>query len=146
MRAKYSPLVQYDKITHHERYPPPTQKLLIDLPIILHIKRLYKHVYITGNKLSKRDKLGLHTKVEHLVLECLLASLSAALLSKQEKLPHIKLIRRNTEALKHLVRMEQDLAIIKDSTYLAQIHLLEDISMMATGWQRSLPSTQNPLV
>lgn len=99
------------------------------------------HIYNTGTGLSKRNKLGIHTIVEKLTLECLLLAIDAVLRPPQEKIALVQTIRRNTETLKHLIRTEQELGIIKESTYLYQTTMLENISMMATGWYKSL--TQN---
>lgn len=110
------------------------------MPIILHIKRLYKHIYQTSNSLDKRNKLGIYKSIENLTLETLLFSINAALKNQNEKINDIQNIRRNIEALKHIIRLAHEISIIKDSTYLAQAHLLQDISMMATGWYKS---TQN---
>lgn len=70
----------------------------------------------------------------------MLFSINAALKTPKDKVTDIQNIRRNTECLKHLIRTAYELKIIKDSTYLAEAHLLQDISMMATGWYKS---TQN---
>ena len=40
--------------------------------------------------------------------------------------------------LKHLIRLEHELKIIPEKTYLAISHLSEDISMMANGWLKSI--------
>lgn len=68
-------------------------------------------------------------------------SVDALLLPPQEKVSLVQNIRRNTEVLKHLIRTEQEIGVIKESTYLYQVKVLESISMMATGWYKSL--TQN---
>lgn len=68
-------------------------------------------------------------------------AVDATLRPPQEKIPFVQTIRRNSEVLKHLIRTEQELKLITEKTYLYQIKLLESISMMATGWYKSL--TQN---
>lgn len=121
--------------------PPPPQKKTISLPIVIHVKQLYLHVYNTGTTLSKRNKFGIHSQIERITLECLMLAIDALLRPSHEKIPLVQTIRRNTEVLKHLVRTEQEIGAIKESTYLHQIKILENISMMATGWHKSL--TQN---
>jgi hypothetical protein len=55
--------------------------------------------------------------------------------------------RRDIEVLKHLIRLEYELNIIKEKSYIAMSHMLENISMMTTGWIKSMgtPATQKPL-
>ncbi len=53
-------------------------------------------------------------------------------------MPLVQNIRRNSEVLKHLIRTEMEINIITEKTYLHQTKILENISMMATGWYKSL--------
>ena len=131
---------RYGRIGRYE-YPPP-KKTVIELPIILHIKQVYKLLYQIGTKLPKHDKLGLHHELEILTVEILEIGLEAVLRPRSEKHAVLYSLRRKIEALKHLVRIEQELSILSEKQYLALASLLTDISMMATGWQKSL--TQNP--
>ena len=124
---------------------PPRTNTTIELPIIVHIKRLYKILYQIGNKIPKRDKLGIHQSIENKCLFILSVCIDAALRPKNEKVVLLSQARRDIETLKHLVRMEHELGIIKEKTYLNISSLLQDISMMATGWQKSL-QTQKPLL
>jgi hypothetical protein len=93
--------------------------------------------------MSKRDKLGIHKVIEEKCLKILSGTIDSALLPKYEKVQILTETRRDIEILKHLIRLEHELCIIKEKTYFELSHLLVDISMMATGWQKSI-QTQNP--
>jgi hypothetical protein len=95
--------------------------------------------------MPKRDKLGIHRIVEEKSLKILSKSIDTALRSKIEKVQLLSELRREIETLKHIIRIENELGIIKEKIYLELSHLLVDISMMATGWQKSL-QTQKPLI
>ena len=92
--------------------------------------------------MSKRDKLGLHKIIEEKCLILLSNSIESALSPKNNKTELIGNLRRDIETLKHLIRLENELGIIKEKTYLSLSHLLQDISMMATGWHK-FSQTQN---
>ncbi len=101
-------------------------------------------IYVSGNKLSKRDKLGIHNKAENLALTILTQTIDSALRPRHEKILLLQIIRRDIETLKHLIRMEHELKIIPEKTYLSIAHLLTDISMMANGWLKSLTEKSAP--
>lgn len=115
--------------------PPPQ---IINLTIVLHIKRLYIHIYNVGSQLSKRNKLGIHKEIETRSIQCLTLAIDAALRSRPDKVSILQELRRNTELLKHLIRTEYELKIIRESTYLNQTQMLVNISMMATAWYKSV--------
>lgn len=93
--------------------------------------------------MPKRDKLGIHRVIEEKSLKILSQSIDTALRIKVEKIQLLFELRREIETLKHLIRLENELGIIQEKTYLNISKILVDISMMATGWQKSL-QTQNP--
>jgi len=92
--------------------------------------------------MPKRDKLGLHKTIEEKCIIILSSSIESALSSRNSKAESLGKLRKDIETLKHLVRMEYELNIIKEKTYLFLAHILQDISMMATGWHKSV-QTQN---
>ena len=93
--------------------------------------------------MPKRDKLGIHKILEEKCIIILSNAIDSALSSKNSKIELLGKLRRDIETLKHLVRLEYELDIINEKTYLNLSQLLIDISMMATGWHKSV-QTQNP--
>lgn len=98
-----------------------------------------------GTKMPKHYKLGIHRLIEEKCLAILSLTIDASLRSKQEKIPYLMTSRREIEILKHLIRMEYEIGIINEKSYILIASLLQNISMMATGWQKSL-QTQKPLM
>lgn len=94
--------------------------------------------------MPKQNKLGIHKTIEENVLRILTLSIDSALRNRQNKLETLNQSRRNTEVLKHLIRLEYELGIIKEKQYIILVNMLENISMMTTGWIKSL-EIQKPL-
>lgn len=93
--------------------------------------------------MPKRDKLGLHKTIEEKCIVILSVSIESAFSSRNSKAELLGKLRKDIETLKHLVRMEYELNIIKEKTYISLARILQDISMMVTGWHKSI-QTQNP--
>lgn len=68
--------------------------------------------------------------------------MNASLLDKTAKHIPLEHVRTLLEILKHLVRIEHELHIIDQKTYLRIEGMLIETSKMANGWLRYL--TQNP--
>jgi len=95
--------------------------------------------------MPKQHKLGIHKVIGEQALKILALLIDSALRNRQDKIQTLNQARRDTEILKHLIRMEYELEIIKEKSYIHMAHALENISMMTTGWIKSL-STQKPLL
>jgi len=98
------------------------------------VSDLYKELYRLGLKMPKRDRYGVHAKVESLCIEVLSLAIQAALVSKTEKAVYIKTLRRNVEVMKHLIRLCMELKIIETNKYWELQKQLQEISKMAAGW------------
>ena len=107
--------------------------------VILHtMKQVYASLYQTGNKLTKRDKLGIHAEIESVALLTFKDIVSASLSPKAQKQPALERTRTSLEILKHLVRIEYELKIIDQKTYLRIEGLLVETSKQANGWLKYL--------
>ncbi len=120
--------------------PPPSGIL----PIIHSIRILHKDIYCISGKLSKRDKLGIHSHVETLCLEVLSFSVESAFKSKEQKMSSLEKLRLKIEVLKHIIRTEKELGIVDDKTYIRLAEQLVEISKMTNGWIRSLTQKELP--
>ena len=107
------------------------------------MRKLYAYVYLIGNKLPKRDKLGLHSYVEKEFLKTFSFIISASLESKSEKIILLKQARIQIETLKQLIRTEYEIKIISEKIYLTIELKLQEISKMINGWLK-YSQTQNP--
>jgi len=95
---------------------------------------LHKQLYTIGQKLPKRDKLGIHALVEALCIEILALAVKGAFQSRQIKLGTLELLRVKIEVLKHLVRTEYELGVTQEQTYLRFAEQLVGISKETNGW------------
>ena len=98
---------------------------------------------MVGNKLPKRDKLGIHNYIEKEFLEAFSLLINASLEPKFEKMISVKKARLQIETLKQLFRTEYEIGIIKEKVYLSIELKLQEISKMTNGWLKYL-QTQNP--
>ena len=113
-----------------------------DISIIHSIKQVYANIYLSGNKLAKRDKLGIHAHIEKIALESMSDIVRAQFSGKSEKLATLESVRISLEVLKHLLRMEYEIKIVDEKTYIRISALLIATSKQANGWIKYL--TQNP--
>jgi hypothetical protein len=105
---------------------------------VLHIAKVYKIVYVVGNKLSKRDKLGIHTVIEEVILKTVTLSIKATFIERAKKSLYLEEVRVNIESTKILIRTEHELGIIPEKTYFILSHHLIEASKMTNGWIKSL--------
>lgn len=91
--------------------------------------------------MSKRDKLGIHAKIEALALETIRDIIGAALSPKNQKLPSLERARLSLEILKHLVRIEHELKIISEKTYISLEYRIVETSKMVNGWMKYITQT-----
>lgn len=103
-------------------------------PWFLMFRLVHKDIYIIGHTLAKRDKLGIHAIIENLCVEILALAVKGAFQSKEIKLGALKLLRVNIEVMKHLIRTEHELGVIKEPAYLRLAGQFVEISKMMNGW------------
>lgn len=120
-------------------YPPGGND---DLSIVHGIKQIYASVYRIGNKISKRDKLGIHAHIERIALETMSDIIRASLMPKHQKQEILESVRVSLEVLKHLIRTEHESGVIPEKSYMELAALLVETSKMTNGWIRYL--AQNP--
>ena len=111
--------------------PPPQE---VSVPIVHKISELYKSLYALGKKIPKRDKFGIHLKIEGVCLDCLTLSIEAALSPRSEKAQILKSLRVKIDVMKKLIRILYEIGAINFNTYISIEKLLQEISKMATGW------------
>lgn len=110
---------------------------------------MYATAYQIGTTLSKRDKLGIHSEIEKIILAVLQLTTRAcfcAKIQKEQKINYLKEIRISLEVLKQFIRTEYELHIITEKTYLMFVAVIIASSKETNNWLASLikPRTQNP--
>lgn len=84
--------------------------------------------------MPKADKLGVHSTVETLALNCFMLAVEASFMETNAKYIPLQKLRIMISILKNLVRTENELAIIDNKTYLRLSLQLIEVSKMASGW------------
>jgi len=123
--------------------PPPDAFGDFNVPVVHRIRKLYAYLYLIGNKLPKRDKLGIHNYIEKEFLKTFSFLINASLEPKSEKIILLKKARLQIETIKQLIRTEYELKIISEKIYLTVESKLQEISKMTNGWLK-YSQTQNP--
>lgn len=106
----------------------------MDLPIVHKLGTIYKAVYLTKPKLTKRDSYGIYLKIESVCLDALTLSIEAALLSRQRKTMSLEMLKIRIELLKQLVRVAHEIYVIEQKRYIALSTDLIEASKMVSGW------------
>jgi len=106
------------------------------------IKKTYQAIYLAGGKIPKRDKLGIHGNIEHIAIGTMRNILHATFAPRQKKNEILEEVRISLEVLKHLIRIEYELKIIPEKTYIEIASLLIETSKMTNGWIKYI--MQNP--
>lgn len=111
------------------------------------LRNLYKEVYISTGKVSKRDKLGIYAEIERKVLNTFSLIISAVYKNKTEKYPVLEQARIQIELTKQLIRTAYEIKSLEERNYLRFAGMLQEISKMTNGWIKYLEThntTQNP--
>lgn len=107
------------------------------------IRNLYKEVYGSTGKISKRDKLGIFAKIENSVLDSFSLCIETVYKTRAEKKPSLEKMRTEIEITKQLIRASYEMKIIDEKKYIHFAEMLQEISKMTNGWIKYL-ETQNP--
>lgn len=98
-----------------------------------------------SKQFPKSDKLGLGAEIAKIILNTHELTISATLITKENKenkIPLLQTIRGKTEVLKKLIRLLFELKIINDKKYFTLQCDLQEISKDATNWQASIFSKE----
>jgi len=106
------------------------------LPIIHRIDELYKVFYNLKKSINKADRYGICLKIEEIILEISELAIEAALTSSTDKSAPLRKLRIKIEVAKRLIRLTANLKIIIPKKYIDLETNLQEISKMATGWQK----------
>ena len=114
-----------------------------DIPLVHVVRKLYKEVYLFGAKISKRNKLGIYSKIENCLVEILSLSIDAAYKPIFAKKSVLENTRIKIETTKQIVRTANEIGVIPEKQYLAWQSSLQEMSKMTNGWLKYL-ETKNP--
>ena len=96
--------------------------------------------------LPKLHKYTLGQKIDTLFIEVIEAIAIATFLSREEKLPWVRLAIRKTDTLKILLMVLWEAKSIDNKKYLALSVKVEEIGKMLGGWSGQLAKQNSPVV
>lgn len=102
------------------------------------INELFKELYLLSKQIPKPDRFGIWSKIQNICLESVELIITASLEIKDNKLSILQSVRIKIEVLKRLIRLSNQLHIIKNKKYIELISDLQEISKMINGWIKYL--------
>ncbi len=109
-----------------------------ETPIIQKVYDFYKELYLTVEKMPKKDKYTLGEKLETTTLDLIESLIAASFIGKISKPSHLEQAATKLDLLKILVRLGKDIKAVPDSKYLFLEEKLQEIGRMLGGWIKSL--------
>lgn len=104
------------------------------LPLLQNVKDAYLLWYGYYQILPKTHRHSLGVKIDSLLVEIMEAVAIAGFLSKEEKLPWIRLAIRKTDTLKVLLMVLWETKSLDDKKYIALSLKIEEFGRMLGGW------------
>ncbi|MEK7539414.1 MAG: four helix bundle protein [Patescibacteria group bacterium] len=94
--------------------------------------------------MPKTQKYSLGNRIDNLLIESIEATVTATFLSKEEKLPWIRLAIRKTDTLKVLLMILWETKSIDDRKYVALSMKLDVAGKMLGGWSGQIAKQNSP--
>ncbi|MDP2668585.1 MAG: four helix bundle protein [bacterium] len=122
------------ELNFHKNLPiqtPPPQRLL---PLLQRLKEIYLLWYGYYTTLPKVHRHSLGQRIDNLFIEIIEFIAIASFLSKEEKLPYVKVAIRKTDTLKVLLMVLWETKSLDNKKYIALSVKIEEIGKMLGGW------------
>lgn len=108
------------------------------LPVLDKVKSAYHLWFNYYQVLPKTHRYSLGVKVDRLFIEIIEAVSTAGFLSKEEKLPWVKLAIRKTDALKIMLMIIWETKSLNDQKYIDLSLKIEEFGRDLGGWNGKL--------
>ena len=119
----------------------PPQRLL---PVLERIKQSYLLWHTYHAELPKLHRYSLGARIDTLFIEIIEAVSAAAFLSREEKLPYVRLATRKVDALKLLCMILWETKSLETRRYIALSEVLGEVGKMLGGWNGQLLKNSSP--
>ena len=106
--------------------------------IIQKVYDFYTELYLTVEKMPKKDKYALGEKVQKITLDFLELLITAGNKPKDEKYPFLELANTKLEVLKITIRLTHEVKAIPTNKHHSLEEKLQEIGRMLGGWIKSL--------
>ena len=114
------------------------------LPVLEKVKSAYLLWYGYYQILPKTHRFSLGNRVDKLFIESIEYLASASFLTKEEKLPYVKLAIRKVDTLKILLMILWETKSFDDKKYIALSIKIDEIGKMLGGWSGQLQKQNSP--
>jgi hypothetical protein len=113
------------------------------LPVLEKTKEFYKLWHNTHNTLPKSHRYSLGTKIDTLCIDLIEALSVATFLSKEEKLPFVRLSIRKLDTINVLLLILFETKSIDTKRYITLSEKTTEIGKMLGGWYGQLTKQAN---
>jgi len=114
------------------------------LPLLERIKSVYILWHEYHSTLPKIHRYSLGGKIDELYIESMEAVSAAAFLSRDEKLPYVRLATRKIDTLKLLLMILWETKSLDTKKYAALSERMDEIGRMLGGWQGQILKNSTP--
>ncbi|OGG54861.1 hypothetical protein A3C20_00385 [Candidatus Kaiserbacteria bacterium RIFCSPHIGHO2_02_FULL_55_25] len=114
------------------------------LPLLERIKAAYILWHEHHSTLPKIHRYSLGARIDGLFIEAVEATSAAAFLSREEKLPYVRLATRKIDALKLLLMILWETKSLDVKKYAALSEKVDEVGKMLGGWQGQLRKQNSP--
>lgn len=124
----------------HDLVSPPPRLL----PLLQKTKTAYMLWHEYHATLPKTHRYSLGQRVDALFIELIEALTAAAFLSRQEKLPYVRLAIKKLDTLKILLLILWETKSLDNKKYIALSVKVDEIGKMLGGWNGQLQKQNSP--
>lgn len=100
--------------------------------------------YTYHAELPKLHRYSLGARIDSLFIEIIEAVSVAAFLSREEKLPYVRLATRKVDTLKLLCMILWETKSLDTKKYIALSEVLDEVGKMLGGWDGQLAKNSTP--
>ena len=115
------------------------------MPLLQRLKDAYLLWFQYYQKLPKSHRYSLGLRVDNLFVESIEAATTASFLSREEKLPYIKLSIRKVDTIKILLMILWESKSLDNKKYIALSLKVDEVGKMLGGWKGQLQKQNSPL-
>jgi len=114
------------------------------LPLLERIKSAYLLWHEYHSTLPKIHRYSLGSSIDKLFIESMEATSAAAFLSRDEKMPYVRLATRKIDTLKLLLMVLWETKSLDTKKYAVLSEKMDEIGKMLGGWSGQLKKQNSP--
>jgi len=108
------------------------------------IKQVYLLWHTYHAELPKLHRYSLGARIDELFIESIEAISAAAFLSRDAKLPYVRLATRKVDTLKLLLMVLWETKSLNTKKYIALAEVMDEVGKMLGGWNGQLSKNSTP--